>query len=35
MLLAKKKSKDEEEGPTVGVYMFPNGDRYGTYYVNF
>ena len=27
---AKKKTKDEDEGPTLGVYMFPNGDRYGT-----
>ena len=34
MILAAKKKKDKEEaGPVIsnGVYMFPNGDRYGNY----
>jgi len=29
--LAKKKQKEDDQGPTIlqGVYMFPNGDKYG------
>ena len=35
MILAAKKKKDKEEaGPVIltGVYMFPNGDKYGNYF---